>query len=93
VSKETVKLEQYVVRDEGICGGKPRVAGTRITVQQIALEYEQLNMTPDEICDAHPRLTLAAVHSAIAYYYGHQDEILQTIRDDEEFVKSFAERN
>ena len=48
-------------------------------------------MTSDEICDAHPRLTLAAVHSAIAYYYGHRDEILQTIRDDEEFVKSFKE--
>jgi len=37
MSKEIAELEQYVVTDERVYGGKPRVAGTRIKVQQIVL--------------------------------------------------------
>lgn len=51
------------------------MAGTNIKVSQIANEFERLGMTPDEIVEAHPHLTLAAVHAAIAYYYDHQDAI------------------
>ena len=51
------------------------VAGTDIKVSQIAAEIEHHKMTPDEIVEAHPHLTLAQVHAALAYYYDHQDEI------------------
>ncbi len=44
----------HIVRDEGICGGQPRIAGTRIKVQHIAIEYERLGWTADQICEAHP---------------------------------------
>jgi len=50
--------------------GKPVIKGTRIPVQQI-LERLGQGMTPAEICDQHPRLTvedvLAAVRFAAAY--------------------------
>lgn len=83
----TKVIEQVrIVRDEGVCGGQPRIAGTRIKVQHIALEYERLGWTPDQICDAHPGLTLAEVHGALAYYYAHKDEIDEAISKDEEFV-------
>lgn len=88
MSSRAVKLDEYVVQDDGICGGKPRIAGTRLKVQHIVVEYERLGMSPDEICDAHPGLTLAAVHSAIAYYYDNRCEILDAIRNDEEFAES-----
>jgi uncharacterized protein (DUF433 family) len=77
----------HIVRDEGICGGQPRIAGTRLKVQQIALEYERFGWTPDQICDAHPGVTLAQVHAAISYYYDHKEEIDQTIREDREFAE------
>ena len=77
----------HIVRDEGICGGQPRIAGTRLKVQQIALEYERLGWTPDQICDAHPGVTLAQVHAAISYYYDHKEETAQTIREDREFAE------
>jgi uncharacterized protein (DUF433 family) len=77
----------HIVWDEGICGGQPRIAGTRLKVQQIALEYERLGWTPDQICDAHPGVTLAQVHAAISYYYDHKEEIDQTIREDREFAE------
>ena len=77
----------HIVRDEGICGGQQRIAGTRIKVQHIALEYERLGWTPDEICDAHTGLTLAQVHAALAYYFDHKDELDKAIREDEEFAE------
>jgi uncharacterized protein (DUF433 family) len=79
--------QNYIVQDEGICGGQPRIAGTRLKVQHIALEYERLGWMPDQICDAHPEVTLAQVHAALAYYYAHKEEIDQVVRTDAEFAE------
>ena len=76
----------YIVQEEGICGGHPRIAGTRLKVLHIALEYERLGWTPDQICEAHPGITLSQVHAAVSYYYDHKQEIDRTIRDDAEFA-------
>jgi uncharacterized protein (DUF433 family) len=67
--------------------GQPRIAGTRLKVQQIALEYERLGWSPDQICEAHPGVTLAQVHAAMSYYYDHKREIDQAIREDIEFAE------
>jgi uncharacterized protein (DUF433 family) len=77
----------YIVKDEGICGGQPRIVDTRLKVQLIALEYDRLGWPPDQICDAHPGITLAQVHAAISYYYDHKDDIDRTIREDQEFAE------
>lgn len=86
MSLQTV-LQSHIVQDDGICGGQPRIAGTRLKVQHIALEYDRLGWTPDQICDAHPEISLAEVHAAISYYYDHKEEIDQAIREDTEFVE------
>ncbi len=78
----------YIVQEEGICGGHPRIVGTRLKVLHIALEYERLGWTPDQICEAHPGITLSQVHAAVSYYYDHKREIDRTIRED----VGFAER-
>ena len=84
----TKVVEQcHIIQDKGVCGGRPRIVGTRIKVQHIILEYERLGWTPDQICDAHPGLTLADVHAAISYYYDHKDEIDNAIQEDEEFLE------
>jgi uncharacterized protein (DUF433 family) len=59
-------------------GPRPVIAGTDIKVSQIAWEHEHHGMSPDEIVEAHPHLTLADVHAALAYFYDHMD----AIRDD-----------
>jgi len=78
----------YIVQEEGICGGHPRIVGTRLKVLHIALEYERLGWTADQICEAHPGITLSQVHAAVSYYYDHKQEIDRTIRED----SGFAER-
>jgi len=86
-----IAQQTYIVQDKGICGGQPRIAGTRIKVQHIALEYERLGWSVDQICDAHPGLTLAQVHAAISYYYDHKKEIDESVRRDEEFTRCLRE--
>ncbi len=83
--------KSYIVQDEGICGGQPRIADTRIKVQHIALEYEYLGWNPDQICDAHPGISLPEVHAAISYYYANKKEIDTAIQADKEFAEQLRQ--
>lgn len=65
----------------------PLIKGTRIKVLDIGIEFDYLGMSPDEIVHAHPRLTLAQVHTALAYFYEHIAEMQQKIREDKEYVE------
>jgi uncharacterized protein (DUF433 family) len=68
------------------------VSGTRIRVSLIASELEHLGMTPDEIVDAHPHLTLADVHAALSYFYDHQESIREEWREARELIATLRER-
>lgn len=72
--------------------GKPVIAGTDIKVSQIASEYEHLGMTPDEIVEAHPHLTLASVHAALAHYYDNQDAIHREWEEDRRLIEALQQR-
>jgi uncharacterized protein (DUF433 family) len=61
-----------IVRTPGTCGGRPRIAGTRITVQYIVTEI-MAGMTPEEILENKPHLTLGGIYAAIAYYYANKE--------------------
>jgi uncharacterized protein (DUF433 family) len=66
---------------------RPVIVGTDIKVSQIAMEFELQGMSPDEIIEAHPHLTLAQVHAAIAWYYDHLEAIQQDWRDSRELIE------
>ncbi len=78
-------LTEHLVRTPGLAGGKPRIAGHRITVQNVAIWHERLGMTPDEIASEYD-LTLAEIDAALTYYFDHRSEIDQTIAEDEAFI-------
>ena len=71
------------------CGGKPCIRGTRIRVQDIYVWHDLRGFSPDQIVDEFPELSLADVHAALTYFWDHQDEIRQQMRDDDEFVANF----
>jgi uncharacterized protein (DUF433 family) len=73
-----------IVSTPGTCGGKPRIEGHRITVKHIVLDYQRGGLTPDEIVSAYPSLTLTDVHTALAYYYAHREEIDADITEDDD---------
>ena len=79
----TPVISEHIQITPGVCGGKPRIAGHRIRVQDVAIWYEKLRMSPDDIVYHYPSITLADVHAALTYYYDHLDEIRQDIRESE----------
>ncbi len=74
--------------------GQPRayVAGTRLRVQDIVSDHERHGLSPEEIAREYPHITLAQVHSALAYYYDHRDEVRKQMKSDEEYARR-AEEN
>jgi uncharacterized protein (DUF433 family) len=84
-------LSHHLEITPGVAGGKPRVAGSRITVQNVAVWHEYLGKTADEICAEHD-ITLADVHAALTYYFDHRQEIDAAIKADEEFVNELKQR-
>ena len=69
----------------GVAGGKPRIAGHRISVQDIVIWHERMGIGADEIATEHG-LTLSDIYAALAYYYDHRKEIDEAIRADETFI-------
>ena len=93
---EVITKHPYVIQDKRISGGSPVIAGTRTRIIDIAIEYEYLGRTVDEITDAHPYLSLAQVHDALSYYYEQQEkldkEIKERLEKIEELRKEYQSR-
>ena len=70
----------HIVKTPGTCGGKARIAGHRVRVIDIVSWHEHQGMTPDEIVNHIPSITLADVHAALAYYFDHLAEIQEEMR-------------
>lgn len=87
---ETV-LERHIEITPGVAGGKPRIAGHRITVQNIVIWHEWMGLSADEIATEYG-LTLSDVYAALTYYYDHHDEINDSIRADEAFLAELGKR-
>lgn len=83
----TKSLDQHIEVTPGIAGGKPRIAGHRITVQDIAVWHESMGRSVDEIT-AEYDLTLADVYAALAYYFDHRDDIDREISDSNALVET-----
>jgi uncharacterized protein (DUF433 family) len=83
----TQSLDRHIVATPGTLGGKPRIAGRRISVEHIAIWHDRLGKGVDEIC-AEYDLSLAEVHAALAYYYDHRVEIDRHISETDAFVKA-----
>ena len=87
----TKTLDQHIEITPGIAGGKPRIAGHRITVQNIAIWHERLGQSADEIA-AEYDLTLTDIYVALAYYFDHRAEMDRSIEEGEDFAETLRQR-
>ena len=87
----TATVYPYISTSPDIAGGVPIVSGTRVTVRRIA-GYYQMGMNVDEILSALSHLRPSQVHSALAYYFDHQEEIEKDLEESSniEYWKSQA---
>ena len=63
-----------IVSNPEICGGRPCIEGSRITVRHIVIDYRS-GITPEEILEDKPHLSLAKIYAALAYYHANKAEI------------------
>jgi uncharacterized protein (DUF433 family) len=75
-----------------VMSGRPCIAGTRVRVMDI-VAARQAGVPEDELLEyfSSRTLTRSELHSALAYYYDHQDEIDAALAEDSELGKQ-AER-
>ena len=83
--------QNRIVRDEKVCGGSPRIDGTRIRVSDVVEQYIMLGKSPAEIAIAF-RISVSDVHDALSYYYRHANDIDSDIKNDKAFIESFRKK-
>jgi uncharacterized protein (DUF433 family) len=64
----------HIVRGEGVCGGRPHIRDSRISVRTIA-ELFRHGEPASEIAAAYRHVDPAAIYDAISYYLDHRPEI------------------
>ena len=77
-----VDIGALITHTPEVRGGRPRIAGTGVTVQRIVGWYK-LGLGPEEIARRIGHLTLAQVHAALAYYHANREEIEAAIEAEE----------
>jgi uncharacterized protein (DUF433 family) len=67
-------VREHIVATPETCGGRPRIAGTRVRVKDVVMWHVHHGLTAPEIVSRWPHLTLAAVYAALSYYHDHREE-------------------
>jgi uncharacterized protein (DUF433 family) len=55
--------------------GVPLIDGTSMKVVELILDSKAYGWSPEELHFQHPYLSMAQIHSALAYYWDHKDEL------------------
>ena len=82
----TVAATRYahIATDES---GIPWIHGSNTKVVELVAEVKAYGWSPEELAYQHPHLTLAQIHSALAFYWDHRAEIDADLERREETVE------
>ncbi len=78
-------LDKHIEITPGVMGGKPHIAGHRISVQNVVIWRNEMGYSVENIAEEY-NLSLADVHAALAYYYDNKEEVDNSIIEGEKFV-------
>jgi uncharacterized protein (DUF433 family) len=85
-----VDISTLIVRDPDICGNRPRIVGTSVTVGRIATLWKS-GLNAEEIAREIEHLNLAQVYAALSYYLSNREEIDSILaKDDEDYERLMA---
>ena len=82
----------FISIDRKISGGQTVISGTCIKVMDIALRYEFMGMSADEIINEYPHLKLEQIHDSLFYYYEHKDAIDKKFSQDQTLLNKLKEQ-
>lgn len=78
--------QEYIEIADDVRSGKPRIVGTRIAVEDVAMMHLKLGCSLVEIAGKYD-LSLASVYAAMAYYFDHRDEIDRRTAQEDDLVE------
>lgn len=73
---QATAYKHVVVNESGV----PLIGGTTMKVIELVLEMHAYGWSPNELRFQHPYLTLGQIHSALAYYWDHKEELDRDIK-------------
>jgi uncharacterized protein (DUF433 family) len=68
---QTTAYEHIAINESGV----PVIEGTGVKVIELVLETTAYGWSPDELHFQHPFLSLGQIHSALAYYWDHREDL------------------
>jgi uncharacterized protein (DUF433 family) len=76
------RYEHILINEDRV----PLIAGTTMKVVELVLDHLAYGWSPEELHFQHPCLTMAQIHSALAYYWDHKAELDQDVEQRLQFV-------
>lgn len=74
-------LKTDLVRTPGICGGRLRIDGTRMTVNQIVTLYNQ-GLTAEQIVRQYPQRELSEIFTVLAWYHANKADFDKELAEE-----------
>jgi uncharacterized protein (DUF433 family) len=88
----SMSISSMIEATPGICGGRARIAGTRVPVHRVAHFY-RLGYSPEEMLLLLNSLTLAQIHAALAYALANPTEIEESLKEEEVANTTLTQRD
>jgi len=68
--------------------GQAKIADSRVSVSQLIQEKHAYGWSPEELHFQHPEISLAAIYSALSYYYTYQPKIDAQITEEQQTIQT-----
>ena len=86
-----MEISQFIVKTPGTCGGRARLAGSRIPVSSVYRWF--LNgFSPEDILKKYEEVMLAGIYAAISYALANREEIAAEIEHEDRLESEARER-
>lgn len=70
-------MTREIVSSKNKLGGEPYLKNTRVRVSDIAIKYEELGYTVEDILEAYRRLDEEDIEKSLSYYYRNKERFRQ----------------
>jgi uncharacterized protein (DUF433 family) len=81
---ETPTTYEHIILDEH---GIPWIKAANTKVVELVADVKAHGWSPEELVSQHPHLTLGQVHSALAFYWDHREEIDADLARREAYIE------
>jgi uncharacterized protein (DUF433 family) len=85
----TTSYEQIRLDENGV----PLIAGTTMKVVELVMAQIAYGWSPEELYFQHPYLTMSQIHSALAYYWEHKEELDADIERRSQYAEKLRQES